>query len=147
MTSYQKIQSFLQQANPRYGDLLTEYRTEQKLLQSIRTRLGAPLGDHCIAIAREGQGLTLYCDSPTWHNRLRLQTPQLLHYLRGLGLHYRTIGCKTVSAKRGEVVRHRPATALRIPPDAAQQMRGLADSLDDPQLSAALRRLSRRGPA
>lgn len=145
MTTYQKIQTFVKQANPSWGKLLKQYQTEQKILHSVRTALAPVQARHCLFATHNKGIIYLYCDSPAWTAKIRYQSDRLLQQIQQhTNIECQKIVCKTTVAINGNEDSVKTAVHLELPPQAAQQMRILAESLNDTDLSAALQRLSRR---
>jgi hypothetical protein len=147
MTTYQKIQTFVKQANPSWGKLLKQFQAEQKLLQVIRSSLPPSQSEHCVFVTYNKDTLYLYCDSPTWSAKLRYQSERLLATVQqNSGTTFSKMVCKTtVSSSASEKDSNtKQQRHMELPPQAAQQLRILAESLEDADLSAALQRLSRR---
>ncbi len=144
MTTYQKIQTFVKQANPSLGKLIQQFQTEQNILHFIQAQLSATQAKHCVAISVRKDKLVVFCDSPSLTSKLRYLGPQLLPKLqRKFGLGVLEMSCKTHSATSGKPPSKNLDQVMRLPPQAAREMSEMAEAIDDPSLSAALRRLSR----
>lgn len=145
MTTYQKIQTFVKQANPSWGKLLQQYQTEQKLLQVVRSVLVPSQAEHCIFVTHNKNTLYVYCDSPAWSAKIRYQSDRLLQAAQQkIPGTFEKVVCKTTVSPAGGESITKPQRQMELPPQAAQQMRILAESLENADLSAALQRLSRR---
>lgn len=143
MSTYRKIQSFVQQANPSWKKMLKQYQSEQTLLLLLQKQLNPELASHCLFVSQQNNTLYLYCDSPAIAAKLRLISPRILQQVNTqLRVQLENLVCKTVSSKQR--ITNNQQRTLKLPASAAEQMEGLANSLSDPQLSAALHRLSRR---
>ncbi len=111
--------------------------------------VGASLAPHSTPVGYRGGRLTIQADAPVWADRLRRQQRRLLHTLQG----------RPVFADLSEIrirVRPREGAPGQAPPkgagpglssQSAALLAALAEAVPDPELGAALRRLSRRaGP-
>ena len=122
--------------------LVRSITEHQQLLDYIRALLPKSMAPHCLAAIRNGNNLTLFADSPAWSSRLRYLTAELLRTLSNNEPRIDRIKIRVIPAiKRPETNRtKRHPNAL--PKEEAEQIKSTADFIDDPELSAALRRLA-----
>ena len=123
--------------------MLSIQREQHALLLQIRATLPHPLDLHCLAVVRDENRLLLYSDTSAWASRLRYITRNLGNQLRQQGLN---VGKVTVRVSVGnrpkQPKRH---SVRRLSPDNAALIKQTAEGISDPNLSAALLRLSRHG--
>ena len=111
------------------------------LLERVRRHLPAPVAPHCVAVVPAGKRIALYADSPAWASRLRYLIPDLLDALAS-----ETPGIAEIRTRilledqRSRSSRSRQIRRLSI--ENGQLMLQTADSLSDPALSSAFRRLA-----
>jgi len=113
---------------------------QQSLLEDIRAQLPTPLDQHCLHARISGKQLIIHTDSPVWNARLRFHGPQLIRsmqhqapQLQQLKINiYIDPAQNPVKRRRASLSEHNAALILDV-----------ADSVADPELQAALRRLSR----
>ncbi len=66
----QTVSRYLQHSDF-FSSLYNTYREETKLLQKIKQQFPRDLTNHCTALHRHGQVLTLYVDAPVWASKMR----------------------------------------------------------------------------
>lgn len=124
--------------------LLTRVRQLQSLSNTLHDCLPADLVQHTQVVRWENGRLTVQTDSAAWATRLRYLTPQLLRCLRQ---------SPTFAEARHIELRVAPLAASTAPavqraylsPHSASIIDANADSIADPLLRAALKRLARHG--
>lgn len=111
-----------------------------------RTLVGEPMAAHCEPTHYEAGRLTVAADGPAWASRVRQQQAGLLQALRAQPalralreIRVQVQPTKTAAAPSVARARH----PSRLSSKAARLVRGVAESVDDPQLRAALDRLGR----
>ena len=115
---------------------------QQAVLQAVRGQLPSPLDQHCLYARISGKLLIIHTDSPVWNARLRFHGPQLISAMQQHAPHLRQLKIKihidsTVNpAKRRQV---------KLSHNSAAHILAAADSITDPKLQAALRRLGNSG--
>jgi hypothetical protein len=128
------------------NSLREKLKSQEDLLERIRTLLTPPLHDHCVwSVLNKGE-LILFTDSPAWASRLRYLSSNLQQQLRREGLSIRRVLVK-VSLSNKEYLQKSGARNLRranpISQSNAQLLRSIAQTVDDPSLKASLERLSK----
>lgn len=132
------LQSVL--ALKRLGQTLS---AQQRLLARVQQALPDPAAPHCMAVALKRDQLHIFADSPVWASRLRYSAKILASRLPCAELGIRDI---RVGIYFAYTPPKRPQRRPRALSDAnSRLLREVAESIDDPQLRASLRRLSRRG--
>lgn len=120
--------------------LVEQAKANSTLLETVQQWLPAPLHLHCHAAHVHDGQLVLYTDSPAWVMRLRFSAPQILEGLRKTLPNLRGI---RVRVQLAEQTRQRKRRRPQLPDSARELLRETAENLDNPELSAALQRLSR----
>ncbi len=121
--------------------LLSQDRSNNELLERVRKKLPATLAAHCLATLLRDHQLLIYVESSTWSSKLRFLSRNLCRELQSDGLPVTKITVRVF-------LKNRPAikpknTARRLTPDNATLLNQTAKTIADPELSAALKRLSR----
>lgn len=114
----------------------------QQLLNFIQSLLPKSMAPHCLAAVRNGTSLTLFVDSSAWSSRVRYLTAELLRSLNNHTPKITHIKIRIIplvgKLKANMPKRHPTAPSL----EEAKQIENTADFIEDPALSAALRRLA-----
>lgn len=115
---------------------------QQALLQAVRNQLPSPLAEHCLHARISGKLLIIHTDSSAWSARLRFHGPQLIRALQGEAPHLQQvkINIHIDSARKSAKCRR-----IILSQHSAAQILNAAESVDDPELRAALRRLGSSG--
>lgn len=141
MSKHPRLIGDLFRANRVFRGLLEKSAEQTRLLHQVRSLVPSPLGTHCVAaVKKEGQ-LLVYVDSSAWASRLRFTTRQLSRALADTGNNIQKVTVRVL-------VRSQPKKTLRHPirhlsTENADLLAQTAEQLDDPELSEALRRLTR----
>lgn len=109
----------------------------------LREIVPPPLLDHVRIVIVDADRVVLEAESSAWLTRLRFHLPQLKQLLwRELKLRGRKVEIRVAAPSRSTEAEpgQRPAMSKR----SSRLLIESARSIDDPQLSAALRRLARR---
>jgi len=142
--SPKSLANLLQQRSDHLSMLLSQVRLLSRITSVIRTIVPEPLSLHCHAANIDGDTIVIGCDSSTWAAKLRYQLP---HVLQRLGDHrdlpvFRQI---RVRVQPLEQVHSRPSNRRLIMPErTAALIASVAHGTGDPELKAALLRLSQR---
>lgn len=123
--------------------LVAQLREQSHLLALVKQELEASLNAHLVAALMFNKQLVLYADSSAWASRLRFGSRTLRDRLigKGLGVNKITVrialpnGTRSVSR---QVKRH-------LSRENGLLIEKTAETIDDPGLRQALRRLSRHG--
>lgn len=128
--------------NSAFTNLSQTITEQQHLLEYIRALLPKSIAPHCLAAVRNRSTLTLFVDSPAWSSRLRYLTAELLRSLNNNDPKIDRIKIRimphAVDSKTNRPKRHIKA----LPKEEAKQLQNVAESIEDDELSAALRRLA-----
>lgn len=141
MSKHPRLVGDFFRTNQTFRGLIEKSREQARLLHQVRSLVSSPLDAHCVAaVKKEGQ-LLVYVDSSAWASRLRFTTRQLTRALADTGDSVQKITVRVL-------VRNQPKKPLRHPirhlsAENANLLAQTAGELDDPELSAALRRLTR----
>jgi hypothetical protein len=123
--------------------LLAQSQEQRSLLKQIHALLPPPLDRHCRAVLAKQQRLILYTDSPAWASRLRFFSRNLLDQLSKTGLGYKRVVVRVTLPR--EPTHRKPRRSQRLSPGNAELLAQVAETIDDPLLGAALRRLGQHG--
>lgn len=123
--------------------LLDQARLLQAMTFSLRQYLAAPLAQHCWVAAPRDRILVLVTDGPVWATQLRYQQREIL---KVLNTEFR-LQLNRVRIRIGPPPTPDPAArpGPRLSAEAARVLESAAASIEDPGLSAAMRRLARHG--
>ncbi|MCG5500994.1 DUF721 domain-containing protein [Ectothiorhodospira lacustris] len=126
-------------------DLLHRARALEALTRSVRDLLPPGPREHCWAGGMEEGCLILVTDSGAWASQLRYLQREILKQIKAHhGLQARSVHIRVrpaMGTARTET-RHRQLSPL--PPQARIALLSVANTVDDPELSQALRRLAAR---
>jgi len=122
--------------------LLAQAQAQRKLHRQVQQMLPAPLNRHLQGALLKDRHLILYADSSAWSSRLRFYARQLQKQMNQQGAGISKITLRVMPESRARKKKQR-MERRRLPADAAALIRQTAESIHDPGLSAALRRLAR----
>ncbi len=111
---------------------------QQALLQAVRSQLPSPLDQHCLHARISGRQLIIHTDSPVWNARLRFHGPQLIRAMQQQAPHLQQLKINIHIDPAHKPVKRRQ---IILSKHSATQILDAADSIADPKLQAALRRL------
>jgi len=132
-----KVSSLLQ-AGEQLAHLGRMLDKQQSLLKAVRNQLPAPLDQHCLHARISGKQLIIHTDSPVWNARLRFHGPQLIRAIQQQAPNVQKLKINIHIDSASRPVDHRRA---RLSQRSASLILDAANSVDDPDLQAALRRL------
>ena len=72
----QTVSRYLQHSDF-FSSLYETYREEAKLLQLIQQQFPRDLTNHCTAVHKKGQTLTIYVDAPVWASKMRYMSGKI----------------------------------------------------------------------
>ena len=137
------IQDVIRASRGRIAAYATESDRLRKLNRTLFEVLPAPLHEHVQAVRLSGTTLVLKSDSPTWQAKLRFQLPQIKRLIRQrMQIPLQRIETGVLPRQERRTRTPRPAHMSR---EAGAVLERAALSIDDTELSAALRRLARHG--
>jgi hypothetical protein len=120
--------------------LIQTSHDQQQILLKIKNLLEPQLAAHCISTYYSGQSLKLFTDSPVWASRFRFQSKNLIKKLYENHIPVHKLDVRVMPQSRPPELRKHPAR--RISEQAAQSLIDTADSINDENLEAALRKLA-----
>ncbi|HDK38123.1 MAG TPA: DUF721 domain-containing protein [Thiolapillus brandeum] len=121
------------------GHLAHMLQQQQALLEQIRQLLPTPLRQHCLHARISGVRLILHADSPVWGTRLRFHAPQIIQAIIQQAPRLKKLDIRILLPEANRPGR-KPLGSL--PETTALLVNQLADSIDDQEIRAALKRLS-----
>jgi hypothetical protein len=138
-----KVASLLKKQSGALQHSLEHSLRLKQLDYAIKALLPEELASHCrIANLRKNR-VVMQADSTAWATRLRYQTPEILKQLQ----EYNALqGIKSIQVTVAPASKPRGKTRRQARPLSEQNariIRSAAESLADPELAAALRRLAR----
>lgn len=126
--------------NNHLRSLISQAKQNTDLLLLVQTALPDVVRSHCHAAHISEQQLVLFTDSPAWVMRLRFCTTQLLDCLHKSHPNVRGVRVRVQLPERAVTKTKRKRT---LSEDTRHHLEEMADSLDNPALADALKRLSR----
>lgn len=115
----------------------------RRLNALVHAALPADLAAQCLGVAVHGASLVIFAASSAWATRLRYHETEVLEYLaRRHGLRFDRVACR-IAIRGADVVPLAPPPR-EISPASRAVIASTADAVGDPDLAAALKRLSRR---
>ena len=123
--------------------LLQISRQQQQILDTIKQLLDKKLAVHCISAHYSRQCLKLYTDSSVWASRLRFQSKSLAKQLAAHDLPAHKIDVRVIPKAEERTVARKKRSAHKISADAAETIIQTADSVNDENLEAALKKLAK----
>ncbi len=145
MNSPRQLYKFLSQKKGDIADLITQAKTRQKLSKSLNNLLDPALVDHVSLANIRAQTLVLITDSAAWASRARYFSPLLLQKLRNNSHIFgdvNKIEIQVQPAVRKNI--SEPPLPRDVSATAAECLTATADSIENVELKAALKRLAKR---
>ena len=130
--------------NSALANLAHSITEHQHLLEYVQALLPKSIAPHCLAAVRNGSSLTLFVDSPAWSSRLRYLTAELLKSLINNKPGINQIKIRIIPPARNPDANRPKRHPTPLPKEEAEHINSVAESIDDPELSAALHRLAQR---
>lgn len=113
-------------------------QAQSLMLEEVTRQLPPAIRSHCLGARLDGDTLVVLADCAAWATRLRYALPSILP---GLGARKSRVRVMPLEQRRPKPVRERP----RMPSGAAAVLAQTAETTDDPELAAVLRRLAAHG--
>ncbi len=135
------LKSYLQ-TESKFATIRAQMQQNQASLGQVKKLLPTQLSDHCLGLVAKPNQLILYADSSAWASRLRYFSSELITKLRHNNLGINKISVKVVLDNRGGKTGSKERTAQFLSTENADFLQRVADHTQDPDLQAALRRLS-----
>jgi hypothetical protein len=115
----------------------------QGLLQQIKGMLPAPMNEHCVGLVAKPDQLILYADSSAWASRLRYFSRDLAEKLQNKQIYFNNIYIKIALDNRQKTKKPSSRRTKLLSTKESEHLQRVADHTSDPELRAALIRLSR----
>ncbi len=138
---FKPLKNYLQ-IHTEFATIQARMQQNQASLQLVKELLPAPLNDHCLSLVMKPRQLILYTDSSAWASRLRYFSRELVARLRNKQIDINKISVKVMVDNRRVVAKRRIRKARLLTTENANLLSRVADHTPDPDLQAALRRLS-----
>jgi hypothetical protein len=138
---FQPLNNYLQNS-VEFATIRAKLQQNRGLLEEIQQLLPAPLNEHCVGIAAKQDHLILYSDSSAWASRLRYITRDLLAKLSKNNISFNKITVKITIDNRKKATKRSGRRSRLISATNSEQLQKIANSTPDPELRAALMRLS-----
>lgn len=138
------VSAILKKSSKQLRDILTHQALLAKYQSCINTLLDSRLQQHCQISNVRGKQLILQCSSAAWAARARLHAPAILHALNqqfACGLQDYKIVTRPVSNSPVTT----KARRMKLSSTSRELLATTASTTTDPELAAALLRLSRSG--
>lgn len=151
MKSSRPVNKVLNDANDELAILVTRTRQLASLTRILRQQLDPAIASHCYVGRIEHNRLVVIVDSAAWATKFRFYSAALLPALKNA--HHSFAKIEQIQVKiltpTGQDWTSAAAPAVTVRPslneENARGITTLADSIDDPELQAALNRLARHG--
>lgn len=125
-----------------FATIRAKLQQNRGLLEQIQQLLPTPLNEHCVGLAAKPDRLVLYADSSAWASRLRYVTRDILAKLGKKQIHFNKITVKIAIDNRRKAPKQSGRKSRLLSKTNSDQLQKIANSTSDPELSAALMRLS-----
>jgi hypothetical protein len=135
------LKNYLQN-NVEFATIRAQMQQNHSSLEQVQGLLPAPLNDHCIGLVVKNDQLILYADSSAWASRLRYFSSELSARLRKNNSDINKISVKVMMDNREAKTIPKDRGAQPLSAENADFIQRVADHTPDPDLQAALRRLS-----
>ena len=143
-TPSKSLLNWLQHHSGHLNVLLGRVGLLRRITAAVRDALPVSLASHCLAANIDGDTLVVGCDSSAWAAKLRYHIPQLLDRLKARtdlpALSQIRIRVQPRHEERTRTVYRR----FNMSEHSAALITSIADNTADPELKAALLRLSQR---
>ena len=138
---FKSLKNYLQ-INSEFATIRSQMQQNQASLQLVKSLLPAPLNDHCLSLVLKQNHLILYTDSSAWASRLRYFSRELVTRLRNKQIDINKISVKVMANSQKVKAKYRVREARLLSTENADLLSRVADHTSDPDLQAALKRLS-----
>ncbi len=135
------LKNYLQNCTE-FATIQANMQQNSSLLKLVQGLLPPPLNDHCIGLVAKNDHITLYTGSSAWASRMRFFSPELITNLRKNNIDINKISVRIMMDERERTVSHKERGAQLLSTKNADLIQRVADHTPDPELRAALRRLS-----
>ncbi len=125
-----------------FATIRAHMQQNQASLELVKSLLPSPLNDHCIALVLKQDQLILYTDSSAWASRLRYFSRELVTRLKNKHKEINKVSVKIMVDNKKIMAKSKTRAARLLSTENANLLSRVADHTSDPELQAALRRLS-----
>ncbi len=134
------INTFMR-SGPVLRELRNHLKTQEKLLALTRSLLPTPLDQHCISVQQHYSSLIIHTNSSAWASRLRYFSRDLRTKLQDKGVQVQKIEVRVLinNPQKARSTRR----AHHLSQANAKLIESTADDIQDADLRAALKRLSK----
>ena len=135
------LKNYLQNCTE-FATILANMQQNSSILELVQGLLPPPLNEHCIGLVAKNDQLILFTSSSAWASRMRFFSPELITKLKNNNIYISKVSVKVMMdiLERKNSPRHGGAQPLST--RSANLIQRVADHTADPDLQAALRRLS-----
>jgi hypothetical protein len=135
------LKNYLQNCTE-FATILANMQQNSSILELVQGLLPPPLNEHCVGLVAKNDQLILFASSSAWASRMRFLSPELITKLKNNNIYINKISVKVMVdlLERKSHPKHGGAQPLST--KSADLVQRVADHTPDPDLQAALRRLS-----
>jgi len=138
---FKPLNNYLQ-IHTKFATIRAHMQQNQDSLQLVKSLLPEPLNHHCLSLVLKQNHLILYTDSSAWASRLRYFSRELVTRLKNKHKDINKVSIKIMVDNKKVVTKSRIREARLLSTENANLLTRVADHTSDPELQAALRRLS-----
>lgn len=125
-----------------FATILAKMQLNSSSLRQVQGLLPPPLNDHCTGLVVRNDQLILFTDSSAWASRLRYYSRELIIKLKQNDLNINKISVKVMMHDWQKDSIRTDVGARLLSTENADFIMRVAEHTSDPDLQAALRRLS-----
>ena len=140
-TKFRPLNNYIK-SSQEFATIRSKLQENQGLLQQIKGMLPAPMHEHCVGLALKPNHLILYADSSAWASRLRYFSRDLSGKLKARDMHFSKIQIKIALEQRERAKKPRQRGTKLLSRKDSDHIHKVASHTSDPDLRAALMRLS-----
>lgn len=140
-TKFRPLNNYIK-SSQEFATIRAKLQQNQGLLQQILNILPTPMNEHCVGLAVKPDQLILYADSSAWASRLRYFSRDLTEKLNKRKLHFNRIQIKVAVESREKAKKPRQRGTKLLSTRNSEHLHKVASHTSDPDLRAALMRLS-----
>jgi hypothetical protein len=138
------LDKFLKSSDSELEALVTHAQQLRRLQGLFRQAVAENLAKNCRVANYQNQQLTLSCQSAAWATRVNMEIPQLITRLRQTEPFRQLLKVRVITRPQSQLVeKKQDFRQIPMSGTSASIISDMADSMNDPALSAALRRLAR----
>lgn len=138
------LDKFLNSSDSELEALVTHAQQLRRLQGLFRQAVSEKLAKNCQVANYQNQQLTLSCQSAAWATRVNMEAPQLIAQLRQTEPFQQLVKVRVITRPQSQPIEKKENFEdIPMSDASAAVISDMADSMNDPALSAALRRLAR----